>query len=186
MRLFSKRYVAQHPRGVATLFCTFALLIVSSASFLGVFVLYLTQALHFPDARAYSLFSSFLSLLAILAVAGGYLGGRLLSHRSAVWVGYLLMLLGLLLLGFDGKHVIYFSLSCYALGASLVMPNGMYLLGQLYKPGDSRKNSGFTLIYTGLNVGALLGFLVSSYLAHDVGYSFCFKIAALTLSTPQK
>lgn len=177
--IYYKKFMLQYPRGVFVLFSIFALLMVSASTFLGIFVLYLTVGLHYSDAQAYTLFATFISLLAMLGVAGGYFGDRIIGYSSAVICGFSLMAIGLLLIGFFGKVLIFSSLSFYVVGVSLVMPNGMRLLSQLYLQGDLRKSAAFTMVYTGFNVGALIGFIISSYLATDVSFIFAFKCAAL-------
>ncbi len=42
------------------------------------------------------------------------------------------------------------------------------MVGQLYTPGDSRRDRGFTLFYMGINAGALIAPVLTGILANNV------------------
>jgi POT family proton-dependent oligopeptide transporter len=55
---------------------------------------------------------------------------------------------------------------CFLIGLAMVIvgnglfkPNISSMVGQLYGPGDERRDRGFTLFYMGINAGALRGAL---------------------------
>jgi POT family proton-dependent oligopeptide transporter len=49
-------------------------------------------------------------------------------------------------------------------------PNISTLVGQLYKPGDIRRNAGYTLYYMGINIGAGAAPLVGMFIAQSPGF----------------
>jgi POT family proton-dependent oligopeptide transporter len=52
-------------------------------------------------------------------------------------------------------------------GTGLLKPNISAIVGELYAPGDPRRDAGFTLFYIGINIGGALGPLVTGWLARE-------------------
>ena len=74
----------------------------------------------------------------------------------------------------------YSGLILLIIGNGFFKPNISTVVGQLYPPGDQRKDSAFTIFYMGINLGAFLAPLVCGYLAEDV---FAVKDAAGKISS---
>ena len=55
------------------------------------------------------------------------------------------------------------------MGTGLLKPNVSAMVGELYAPGDLRRDSGFSIFYMGINLGAALGPLVCGGLANRTG-----------------
>jgi POT family proton-dependent oligopeptide transporter len=51
------------------------------------------------------------------------------------------------------------------------------MVGQLYAPGDQRRDSAFTIFYMGINIGAFMSPLVGGTVAEIYGYQYGFIIA---------
>ena len=64
-------------------------------------------------------------------------------------------------------------------GNGFFKPNISTLVGKLYRPDDPRRDSGFTLFYMGINLGAFLGNIVTGYLAVRVGWHAGFGAAGI-------
>jgi POT family proton-dependent oligopeptide transporter len=52
-----------------------------------------------------------------------------------------------------------------ACGTGLLKPNISAMVGQLYKQGDERRDAGFSIFYTGINLGAFFSPIVTGFLA---------------------
>ena len=61
-------------------------------------------------------------------------------------------------------------------------PNISTIVGQLYKPGDLRIDSGYTIFYMSINIGSMLGYLVCGYLGEKVGWHWGFGAAGLGMT----
>ena len=76
----------------------------------------------------------------------------------------------------------------YAGGALLILGNGLFkanistMVGQLYRPGDPRRDAAFTIFYMGINLGAALGPLLCGTLAEKVDWSLGFASAGLGMA----
>jgi POT family proton-dependent oligopeptide transporter len=63
----------------------------------------------------------------------------------------------------------YAGLALLIVGCGLLKPNISAVLGKLYPKGDPRRDSGFTIFYMGINIGAALGPIATSYVAKKLG-----------------
>jgi POT family proton-dependent oligopeptide transporter len=69
-----------------------------------------------------------------------------------------------------------------ALGSGALKANASGLLGTLYEKGDPRCDSGFTVFYLGVNVGAFVGPVVTGLLQSRVGFHVGFGVAAIGMA----
>jgi POT family proton-dependent oligopeptide transporter len=92
---------------------------------------------------------------------GGILADKLLGYRNAVVIGAFLMALGHASLALESMEQGFFYLGLILLiaGNGLFKPNISSIVGQLYKPDDSRIDGAYTIFYMGINAGAFLGIL---------------------------
>jgi POT family proton-dependent oligopeptide transporter len=65
----------------------------------------------------------------------------------------------------DSGKLFYLGLTLIALGTGFLKPNVSSLVGQLYQPGDRRRDAGYTIYYMGINAGAFVAPLVCGYIA---------------------
>jgi POT family proton-dependent oligopeptide transporter len=71
---------------------------------------------------------------------------------------------------------------CIALGAGGVKANATSIVGQLYAPGDIRRDAGFSLYYLGINLGAFLGPIATGFLQTTQGFHWGFGLAAVGMA----
>ena len=64
-------------------------------------------------------------------------------------------------------------------GVGLLKPSISNLVGQLYLQGDSRRDSGFTIFYMGINIGAFSATLLCAYLGETYGWRYGFGLAGV-------
>ena len=70
-------------------------------------------------------------------------------------------------------------LAMIIIGTGFFKPCVSVMVGQLYEPGDARRDSGFTIFYMGINLGAFLSPLVAGTLGETVGWHWGFGAAAV-------
>lgn len=75
-------------------------------------------------------------------------------------------------------NLLFFALSCIALGVGFLKGNVSCLVGLLYPRGDVRQDAGFTLYYFGINIGSFWAALLCGYLAFVYGWAWGFGLAA--------
>jgi POT family proton-dependent oligopeptide transporter len=82
--------------------------------------------------------------------------------------------------GDDGAlRAFYFSLALIIMGVGFLKPNISVIVGKLYPQNDPRRDSGFSLFYAGINLGALFASIVCGYLGQTLGWSYGFGAAGI-------
>jgi POT family proton-dependent oligopeptide transporter len=147
----------------------------------GLLVLYMSKAFGFTDNDSYTIMGVFSALAYISPFVGGSLADRLLGFKNAVVWGGLFLCAGYAMLAFAGPRQFYLSLATIVVGNGLFKPNISSLLGALYEPGDPKRESGFTIFYIGINVGALLSSIFSGLIKDHFGWHTAFGLASIGL-----
>ena len=76
-------------------------------------------------------------------------------------------------------QVFYFSLALIVMGVGFLKPNISTIVGRLYPQDDPRRDSGFTLFYMGINLGAFASALVCGWLGETRGWHYGFGAAGV-------
>jgi len=192
-----------HPAGLFLLFLVEMWERFSYYGMRGLLVLYLVQSAHpAPDgagfvnpgrgwsrADASLLYGWYTGLAYLLPIVGGWIADRVLgTHRSMV-VGGLVIALGHAVLACSGlgslassdlgMAVFVFGLALIVIGTGHFKPCVSVMVGQLYEPGDARRDGAFTIFYMGINLGAFLSAFVCGTLGERVGWHWGFGSAAI-------
>ena len=77
------------------------------------------------------------------------------------------------------EDVLYLALALIIMGVGFLKSNISTIVGQLYTPGDPRRDPGFTLFYYGVNLGAFWAAILCGYLGETYGWRFGFGLAGL-------
>jgi POT family proton-dependent oligopeptide transporter len=114
---------------------------------------------------------------------GGIFADKILGFKKSLVFGALVMITGNLLIAFSPQEFFYFGITLSIIGTGFFKPNISSMVGELYKDDDSRRDAGFGLFYSGINIGALLGGAVCVYFgtSPDFGWSYAFLSAAIVM-----
>lgn len=117
--------------------------------------LYLISQLGFQDAQAYTIYSLFAAIGYAVPVLAGVLADRLLGFQRILILAGFILCLGHLALAFsfDQHAFVYFGLALITIGAGFFKGNATSLLGTLYTPLESARESEFTWFYVAVNGG---------------------------------
>ncbi len=174
-----KAEIAGHPRGLAALFLTEMWERFSYYGMRAMLVLYLIQALSWPQARASVLYGFYTGAVWLTPILGGYLADRFLGAQKALLIGGLVIAAGHFVLAIESLPAFFTGLVLVALGTGLFKPNVSACVGELYRPDDPRRDSGFTIFYMGINLGAFIGPLVTGWLRVHYGWPYGFAAAGV-------
>lgn len=75
--------------------------------------------------------------------------------------------------------VMLLALCMVSVGNGFFKPNISTMVGELYAPGDRRRDTGFTIFYMGINIGSFGSQLLCPFLAESVGWWAGFGLAAV-------
>ena len=81
-----------------------------------------------------------------------------------------------------GVNSFYLALSLIIMGVGFLKPNISTIVGQLYPQGDPRRDSGFTLYYYGINLGAFWAAVLCGFLGQTVGWWAGFGLAGVGMA----
>ena len=159
-----------HPKGLGPLFFTELWERFSYYGMRAILMLYMvapaTQGgLGFETKHATSIYGSYTMAVYITALPGGLLADYIFGARFAVLVGGIIIALGHFSMVFHSLPTFYLGMILIAVGTGLLKPNISAMVGGLYRENDPRRDSGFSIFYMGINIGAVLAPLVVGYFA---------------------
>ena len=172
-----------HPKG---LFYLFFAELWERFSFYGMralLMLYMTeeiyQAFADRDAIAATIYSAYGALVYATPVLGGMLADKVFGFRRSILLGGSLMALGHFVLAFEHQISFFLALALLIVGNGLFKPNISSFVGALYQQGDDRRDSGFTIFYMGINIGAFVAPLFCGWLGFSFGWHYGFGAAGI-------
>lgn len=184
-----------HPKGVYVCFFTEMWERFSFYGMKALLLLYLTKYHLFGDKAGLDLLGAYGGLVYCIPVFGGLLADRWLGMRKAVVFGGILLVLGHVGMAFEGQAaqrvagevvrdegalaVTYVSLALIIMGVGFLKPNISTIVGKLYAENDPRRDSGFSLFYAGINLGALFASLICGFLGEAYGWKYGFGAAGI-------
>jgi proton-dependent oligopeptide transporter, POT family len=177
-----------HPKGLYILFATEMWERFNFYGMRAMLVLFMTKALLFEQAFASNLYGSYLSLIYLTPLLGGFMADRYWGNRRSIIAGGIVMAIGEAVLFCCGtvyqsapglSTFLFFSgLGLMIAGNGFFKPNISSLVGQLYTRNDNRKDAAYTIFYMGINTGGALGPFVCG-LFGDTGNPGDFRWAFL-------
>ena len=169
-----------HPKGLFVCFATEMWERFSYYGMRALLILYLTKHWEFSDATSYLIYGAYTSLVYIMPVFGGMLADQILGSKKAVTYGAILLVFGHLGMTVENsEQIFYLSLALIVSGVGFLKPNISTMVGALYEEGDPRRDSGFTIFYMGINIGAFTATLLCGYLGEQVGWAYGFGAAGI-------
>lgn len=181
---FFKSTVLGHPAGLFVLFFTEMWERFSFYGMRSLLILFLTTS--FVDGgwgwtreNASALFGSYVGLVYLSTMLGGYFADKVIGFRWAVVVGAVLMTLGHASMAVETEFSIYLGLILLVFGNGFFKPNMTSIVSEMYKDRPEKKDGAYTLFYMGVNAGAFFGILLCGYLGEKVGWSYGFGLAGI-------
>jgi POT family proton-dependent oligopeptide transporter len=123
------------------------------------------------------IYGFYTGLVYLTPIIGGLLADRVLGHRRTVVIGALLMAAGHFMMAFES--LLLFALVALILGNGAFKPNMSAQVGDLYAPGDARRDRAYSIFYVGINLGAFFAPLVCGTLGEEVGWHYGFGAAGI-------
>ena len=173
-----------HPRALSTLFFTEMWERFSYYGMRGLLFLFLVASVQtggfgMTDKTAAAIYGLYVAAVYLLALPGGWIADRILGQRSAVFIGGCIIAAGHFSMAIPSVWSFYLGLCLIACGTGLLKPNVSAIVGDLYPEGGARRDAGFSVFYSGINVGALLGPLVCGYLGEKINWHLGFGAAGV-------
>ncbi len=148
----------------------------------GMLVYFMVTELMLDDKIANLQYGATQAFVYAFTFIGGLFADKILGFRKSLVWGGLLMIIGSLILAFDPKQYFFLGIGFNIIGTGFFKPNISTMVGGLYKEGDVRRDAGFSLFYSGINLGALLGGYACITVAKNYSWNLAFGLAAVAMT----
>ena len=170
-----------HPIGLRTLFFTEMWERFSYYGMRAILILYAVSptGLHLPIKTAAFIYGLYTMSVYLFSLPGGYISDRFLGAKRSVLWGGVLIALGHFIIALSTLFFFYLGLVIIVLGTSLLKPSISALVGNLYTNDEEKRDSGFSLFYMGINIGAFMAPFICGYLGQFVAWHYGFGAAGI-------
>src|SRR5690554_1360629 len=181
-----KREVMGHPIGLFILFFTEMWERFSYYGMRGILTLYIAASataadpgLGWSSKDAIWLYGWYTMLVYVASIPGGWIADKFLGQKRTVLYGGLLLCVGHGVLAIPQDWAFFTGLILIILGVGGLKPNISTMVGGLYEEGDIRRDSGFTIFYIGINIGAFLASISVGLVGYYYGWHYGFGLAGI-------
>ncbi len=148
----------------------------------GVLTYFMVNQLMMSESVANLQYGATQAFVYAFTFVGGLFADKVLGFRRSLAWGGLLMIIGSLILAVDPKGFFFIGIAFNIVGTGFFKPNISSMVGTLYKEGDVRRDAGFSLFYSGINVGALLGGYACVALGKNYSWNVAFGLTAIVMT----
>jgi POT family proton-dependent oligopeptide transporter len=179
--------IGGHPPGLTTLFLTEMWERFSYYGMRALLVLYMVEpaaggGLGFDVSKATRIYGMYTGAVYFTNIFGGLLADSLLGARLAVLLGGIIIACGHFSMAFQALPSFYAGLFLIVIGTGLLKPNISVMVGKLYREDDPRRDSGFSIFYMGINLGAMVAPLVCGYIGQRISWHLGFAMAGVGMT----
>jgi POT family proton-dependent oligopeptide transporter len=173
-----------HPRGLSTLFFTEMWERFSYYGMRGILLLFLVATIQnggfgLTDRTGAAIYGLYVGFVYLMALPGGWIADRILGQRRAVFIGGCFIAAGHFSMAIGTVLTFYLGLCLIVIGTGLLKPNVSAMVADLYPEGGNRRDAGFSIFYSGINVGAMIGPLVCGFLGEKINWHLGFGAAGV-------
>lgn len=142
-------------------------------------IAYMTSQLNYDDPKAYAILGSYAALVYTMPMFGGFMADRFIGFQRAIIFGGILMTIGHLVLALPNEWSFFYGMAFIICGNGFFKPNISSLVGTLYSKNDPRRDSGFSIFYMGINIGAAIGGALCAYVGTEINWHYGFGLAGV-------
>ena len=145
-------------------------------------ILYMTSQLNYDDPKAYAILGSYAALVYTMPMFGGFMADKFIGYQRSVIFGGILMTLGHCILALPNDWSFFYGMAFIICGNGFFKPNISSLVGTLYTQNDPRRDSGFSIFYMGINIGAAGGGFLCVYVGTEINWHWGFGLAGIFMA----
>jgi POT family proton-dependent oligopeptide transporter len=113
---------------------------------------------------------------------GGVMADKILGFQRSLFWGALLMIAGGAIIAVSPTELFYLGITFNIIGTGFFKPNISTMVGQLYHENDTRRDAGFGLFYSGINIGAFMGGVLMVYIGKFHSWPMAFGLVAVVMT----
>jgi len=176
--------VLGHPSGLFVLFFTEMWERFSYYGMRALLIMFFTASIigggwGWPQEHAFAIFGTYVSLVYLSTLVGGYVADNIIGYRNSVALGALLTSLGHGSMALETPFFIYTGLTLLVVGSGFFKPCMTSIISEMYEKYPEKKDGAYTIFYMGVNSGAFLGILLCGYLGERIGWTYGFGLAGI-------
>ncbi|KRF09092.1 MFS transporter [Arthrobacter sp. Soil782] len=116
-------------------------------------------------------------------ILGAWLADRVMGSEKVLFYSAIMIMFGHIALALlPGGIGLAVGLVLVGVGSGGLKANATSLVGTLYAEGDERRDAGFSIFYMGINIGALIGPLLTGLAWTEFGFHYGFGLAAVGMA----
>jgi POT family proton-dependent oligopeptide transporter len=148
----------------------------------GMLAVFMVERLLLDDRTANLQYGAIQAFVYAFTFVGGLFADKILGFRKSLFWGGAMMILGSFIIAAAPEKLFYIGICFTIIGTGFFKPNISSMVGALYKDGDSRRDAGFGLFYSGINMGALLGGVTMVLIGKMYSWSLAFAMAGIVMT----
>ena len=148
----------------------------------GMLTVFMVSELLFKEQEANLKYGAIQAFVYAFTFIGGLFADKILGFKKSLFWGGALMIVGSSILAFSPEKLFFIGISFTVIGTGFFKPNISTMVGALYKENDTRRDAGFGLFYTGINVGALLGGFLCVWIGKSYSWNIAFSLAGIVMT----
>lgn len=148
----------------------------------GMLVVFMVSELNLESKVANLQYGAIQAFVYAFTFVGGLFADKILGFQKSLFWGAAMMILGGLVIAFSPQDLFYIGICFTIIGTGFFKPNISTMVGQLYSDGDPRRDAGFSLFYSGINAGALLGGSLMIYVGKEHSWRMAFLLVSIVMT----
>ncbi|MCO5273320.1 MAG: peptide MFS transporter [Flavobacteriales bacterium] len=148
----------------------------------GMLVVFMVNELGLESKVANLQYGAIQAFVYAFTFVGGLFADKILGFQKSLFWGAAMMILGGLVIAFSPHDLFYIGICFSIIGTGFFKPNISTMVGQLYHDGDARRDAGFSLFYSGINAGALLGGSLMIYVGKKYSWQWAFLLVSIVMT----
>ncbi len=151
----------------------------------GILLIYLYYSvgqggLGIDEGVASGIVGAYGGLVYLSTILGAWIADRVLGSERTLFYSAIMIMAGHIALALlPGLLGVGVGLLLVGVGSGGLKSNATALVGSLYAEHDQRRDAGFSLFYLGINIGGLLGPLLTGLAQKELGFHYGFGLAAV-------
>jgi len=148
----------------------------------GMLVVFMVDRLFLDDKTANLQYGAIQAFVYAFTFVGGLFADKILGFRKSLFWGGILMILGSFIIAASPEKLFYIGICFSIIGTGFFKPNISTMVGFLYREGDPRRDAGFGMFYSGINIGAFLGGMLMVWVGKSYSWALAFSLAGIVMT----
>ena len=148
----------------------------------GMLTVFMVSQLGLDDKTANLQYGAIQAFVYAFTFIGGVFADKILGFQKSLFWGALMMIAGGLVIAFSPAGLFYIGTCFFIIGTGFFKPNISTMVGQLYHEDDPRRDAGFSLFYSGINLGALMGGVLMIWVGKYHSWPLAFGLVSIVMT----